>query len=281
MGARLLTRHAVERIWGRAHLPGIFAGLAGHARPIGEIWFANLGGSDAELLVKYLFTSQRLSIQVHPDDDFARAQGWPRGKSEAWFVLAAEPDAVIGLGLRDRVPKEALRAAALDGTIETLIDWRPVKAGDFLYSPAGTVHAIGAGVSLIEIQQNLDLTYRLYDYGRPRELHLDEAVAVADPAPLMTGFVPYEQLSGRTVLTAGNAFVVERWTFSAAATLTSADGQLLLIPLHDGGVLDGNALEHGSVWRVDGRASLDPAAGMDLLAAYPGGTVVEEICVFI
>src|SRR3546814_2738640 len=92
-----------------------------------------------------------------------------RGKDEAWLILAAEPDSTIALGTKRPVGREELRDAALDGSIEDLLDWKPVKAGDFYYSPAGTVHAIGAGITLIEVQQNVDLTYRLYDYGRPRD----------------------------------------------------------------------------------------------------------------
>lgn len=260
MGLRRLPRRHVERVWGRRDLAGPFAPPpeAG-AEPIGEIWFED--EADAALLVKYLFTAERLSIQVHPDDAAARARGLPRGKDEAWYVIAAEPDAVIGIGLTHEVPPEALRAAALDGSIERLLDWRAVAAGDVFYSPAGTVHAIGAGLALIEIQQNLDLTYRLYDYGRPRALHVDEAVAVADPGPWAAPFAPVEAAPGRTVLAAGGAFVLERWTGAAGMTANAPAGTVL-IPL--GG-------EAGSVWAADGRVAL--AGPVDLLAAYPGGDV--------
>ena len=147
---------------------------------IGEVWFT--GGGDLPLLAKYIFTSERLSIQVHPNDQQARARGLASGKTECWYILDAEPDATIGLGLTREVSPEELRAAALDGSIEQLIDWRPVKAGDFILVPPGTIHAIGAGISLLEFQQNADVTYRLYDYGRPRELHLDDSVAVGSGA---------------------------------------------------------------------------------------------------
>src|SRR5205823_13170573 len=110
--------------------------------------------------------------------DQARARGLPRGKSECWYILEAEPGAVLGLGLTREAAADELRAAALDGSIEELISWRPVRAGDFISVPPGTIHAIGAGISLLEIQQNADVTYRLYDYGRPRELHLDDGIAV-------------------------------------------------------------------------------------------------------
>lgn len=185
-----LTARRVERIWGVTDLPSWALGRSDRGQPIGEIWYEEPSGSDHELLVKLLFTAERLSIQVHPDDEAARAIGHRRGKDEAWLVLDAEPEAVIGLGLRRKVSKDELRAAALSGDIEQLIDWKPVRAGEIYYSPAGTIHAIGAGLTIMEIQQNLDLTYRLYDYGRPRELHLDEAVAAAHPQILVAGLRP-------------------------------------------------------------------------------------------
>ena len=262
MALRRLPRRHVERVWGRRDLAGPFAPPpnAG-AEPIGEIWFEDEAG--AELLVKYLFTAERLSIQVHPSDSAARALGHRRGKDEAWYILAAEPGAAIGLGLTREVAPEALRAAALDGSIERLLDWREVAAGDVFYSPAGTVHAIGAGLSLIEVQQNLDLTYRLYDYGRPRELHLDEAVAVAEPGPWIRPFEPRELAPGRTVLAAGGAFALERWT--GAVRIDVPDGTML-IPLAGD--------EAGEVWAADGRVELP--GPVDLLAAYPGGELLES-----
>ena len=169
----------VEKPWGRTELPQMFGDTGG--RRIGEIWFTN--GGDLPLLVKYIFTSERLSIQVHPSDEQAHARGLDSGKEECWYILDAEPGATLGLGLKRELAPKALRAAALDGSIEDLMDWRPVRAGDFFYVPAGTIHAIGGGLSLLEFQQNADVTYRLYDYGRPRELHLDDGMAVARPQP--------------------------------------------------------------------------------------------------
>ena len=163
-----LARRYVEKPWGRTSLPPQFDPPAG-AR-IGEVWF--IADADLPLLAKYIFTGERLSIQVHPAE-----------KTECWYVLDAEPGATIGLGLTGRVSAPDLRAAALDGSIEARVDWRPVRAGDFFLVPPGTIHAIGAGLSLLEFQQNADVTYRLYDYGRPRELHVDSAVAVARPEP--------------------------------------------------------------------------------------------------
>ena len=128
-------------------------------------------------------------------------------------MLDAEPGAVIGLGLTREVSREALRAAALDGSIESLLDWRPVTQGDLFYSPAGTIHAIGGGIALIEVQQNLDLTYRLYDYGRPRELHLDEGAGGGERwAP---GRPPCQAGTPGRDARSGGAFALERWTPAA------------------------------------------------------------------
>jgi mannose-6-phosphate isomerase len=265
--ATRLERRPRERVWGRRELPPGFDDCAVGNAPVGEVWYENCARD--ELLVKYLFTSDRLSIQVHPDGAAARAAGYPAGKDEAWLVLHAEPGAVIGLGLRRKVSKRRLREAALDGSIEKLIDWRPVKAGDSFYSPAGTIHAIGGGLSLIEVQQNVDLTYRLYDYGRPRELQLDEAVEAALPAPLPNGSTTLDWAPGRKLLTPGGAFSVERWTIDGRFEV-GAGRELLIVPLKSGGRLDAQALEEGEVWRVDGSASLDVRGGADLLAAYPG-----------
>lgn len=260
MTATRLRAVPVERVWGRHDIPAGFPRL-GDDVPVGEIWFD--APADAPLLIKYLFTAERLSIQVHPDDEAARAIGLPRGKDEAWYILDAEPGARIGIGLTHAVSREALRAAAQDGTIEGLLDWREVAAGDLLYSPAGTIHAIGGGIALIEIQQNLDLTYRLYDYDRPRELHLDEGIAVADPAPWVPPSRPRSVAPGRERLAEGKAFTVERWTGPG-----TIHGPAIAIPLSAGGTLNGAALVVGSAWDVKGSAEIT-GDGIDLLMAFP------------
>jgi mannose-6-phosphate isomerase len=180
--SRALKARTVEKVWGRDALPAPFAAPPG--RRIGEIWF-DPPPELPELLVKYLFTSESLSVQVHPSD--SDAPEGQRGKEECWLVLSAEPGARLAVGFRQDVSPEIMRAAARDGTIEDLLAWHAAAPGDFFYLPAGTVHAIGSGLALLEIQQNSDVTYRLYDYGRPRELHLDAAVAVAEGTPHAAG----------------------------------------------------------------------------------------------
>lgn len=177
-GRKLELRH-VRKPWGRNDLPSVFPTAPGQL--VGEVWF--VGEERLPLLAKYLFTSETLSVQVHPDDEQARSRGLARGKAECWFVIDAEPGACIGLGLRQAISPDALRRAALDGTVEQFIDWKPVAPGDFFLVPPGTIHAIGAGISLLELQQNSDVTYRLYDYGRGRDLHLDDGIAVAQCNP--------------------------------------------------------------------------------------------------
>ncbi|GAB5486618.1 MAG: hypothetical protein Pars2KO_01880 [Parasphingorhabdus sp.] len=176
-----LRKKTVAKPWGQTVLPDIFGGV--RTKKIGEIWFQSPESVTPSLMIKYLFTSEKLSIQVHPDNRTARNAGLPSGKDECWLVLDAEPDAVLGIGVKTKTSDAKLRAAATLGEIENLIDWKPVKPGDFYYIPAGTIHAIGPGLQLIEIQQNVDVTYRLYDYGRPRELHLDESIAAAKAEP--------------------------------------------------------------------------------------------------
>jgi mannose-6-phosphate isomerase len=177
----VLPTRQVEKPWGRDSLPAPF--IAPEGKRIGEIWFEPPAALP-QLLVKYIFTSEALSVQVHPSDAETLAKGLGRqGKEECWLIVDAEPDAVLGIGFKEPVSPEGLRAAAQDSSIERLMQWHKVRPGDFFYIPAGTVHAIGAGISLIEVQQNSDITYRLYDYGRPRELHLDEGIAVAKAVP--------------------------------------------------------------------------------------------------
>jgi mannose-6-phosphate isomerase len=277
--SRLASRQ-VEKLWGRAELPQSFGSAAERGgEPIGEIWFQDGRGAEAELLVKYLLTRERLSIQVHPDDEAARSAGHRRGKDEAWLVLEAEPGARVGLGLKREVGRGELRSAVAEGSLEALVDWREVAPGDFFYSPAGTIHALGPGLTLVEIQQNVDCTYRLYDYGRDRELQIEAAVAAARPGPY-SGAPRREAGPGREILCEGGAFVVERWTRAAGGRLAGeVERPVWLIPLRGGGLIDGEALEPPSVWLVEDQSRVRIDEGSEILFAYPGASVIEALFV--
>jgi mannose-6-phosphate isomerase len=179
---------------------------------IGEIWYERSDREAAEpsLLLKILFTNQPLSIQVHPDDAFAHSIGLPRGKTEAWYVLRAAPEAKVALGLNQRLTQKQLRAAVDDGSISNLVVWQAVSCGDAIFVPAGTIHAIGAGLVIAEIQQRSDATFRLFDHGRQRALHVENAVAAADAGPAHVQGHPIRLTDERTLLISSPYFVVER-----------------------------------------------------------------------
>jgi mannose-6-phosphate isomerase len=200
----LLPTRMVAKPWGRDQLPAPF--IAPPGERIGEVWFEP-PPQLPQLLVKYIFTSDKLSVQVHPSE----SQLPGHGKEECWLVIAAEQGAKLGIGFKQILSAEAMRAAALDGSIEALLEWHAVQPGDFFYIPAGTVHAIGAGVSLIEVQQTSEVTYRLYDYGRPRELHLDEGIAVARGEVYPAALHQRVPEGGNAVLADGPWFRLERF----------------------------------------------------------------------
>ena len=222
-----LTKHLVEKPWGRTDIPAAFGDMGG--KKIGEIWFEHDSPDPLPLLVKWLFTSEKLSIQVHPNDAQAESRGMPSGKEECWYIVDAEPGAVLGIGTKRPLNSDELRAASLSGEIERLMDWKPVKPGDYFYIPAGTVHAIGAGITLVEVQQYADITYRLYDYGRPRELHLEDGVTVSNAQPYADA--PSGHAVDNTQLVDGPYFRL--WLVTGAETLANLpnDVERWVVPL--------------------------------------------------
>lgn len=279
MSVTKLTARQVKKVWGRRDLSPWFDDVPEGGEPVGEIWFEMPDGRDVPLLLKYLFTSERLSVQVHPDDETARAAGHGRGKDEAWLVLDAEPRGTVGLGTVRALSAEQLRAAALDGSIEKLIDWKSVKSGDFIYSPAGTVHAIGPGVTLVEVQQNIDLTYRLYDYGRPRELHLEAAVAASNARPFVVSDTSRPLAGGRTAFGEGGKFVLERVNATGANGRLATGRPLWLLPLAGETEADGIRASAGEVLYVEGETFLESGDAIDLLVAYEGRRALGSLTV--
>ena len=227
-----------EKVWGSPLTEPWYRNPEG--RKIGEVWFA--AADSVPLLVKLLFTSESLSVQVHPDDVYARAHGGERGKTEMWHVLRAEEGARIGLGPREPLTPEGLRAASLTGEIERMLHWMTARAGDTFFAPAGTLHAIGGGLVLCEVQQYSDVTYRLYDYGRPRELHLDEAVAVARVEP-------YE---GRVeaLPVACPYFRTDRLVVNGAVQCPAVGRNTIYVAIEGDGTIAGEAFHAGEAWEI-------------------------------
>jgi mannose-6-phosphate isomerase len=282
-----------ERPWGVRDLSSWWPGAPVDA-PIGEAWFtadenatagggplgefiasnprAVLGrvgtGGPLPLLVKLILTAERLSVQVHPDDDYAAAQHGGRGKTEAWHVLEATPAAQLGLGFVRSLAKDEAVDAARSGAIETLLDWRPTAAGDTWLVPARTVHAIGAGLTILEVQEQSDITYRLYDYGRPRELHLDRGFEVADLGPYAIANTHAALDAHRERLTSCTHFTMERWR--PVGTLAFTPGEPfyhLLVVTAGQGTAAGQPTRRGDVWLV-------PAASEPFTVELAGGEAV-------
>jgi mannose-6-phosphate isomerase len=202
---------AVRKPWGSTDLRP-WSELQSGGIPIGELWFqrADPAAPPPALLLKLLFTNEALSIQVHPDDAFAQSIGMKRGKTEAWYILSAVPGAQVAVGLKDQLTAPRLRASIDDGSIADLVQWHLVRKDDAVFVPAGTIHAIGPGLVIAEIQQRSDATFRLFDYGRQREVHAGNAVAAAHAGPAECQSIQRRITEARTLLVASPHFVLER-----------------------------------------------------------------------
>jgi mannose-6-phosphate isomerase len=264
----------VRKPWGVSDLHP-WSSIDGCGDTVGELWFqrADENASAPALLLKLLFTSEPLSVQVHPDDAYARSIGLPNGKTEAWYILSATPQARVAVGLKQHLTPRELRASIKDGSIARLTKWRPVAKGDIIFVPAGTIHAIGAGIVLAEIQQRSDTTFRLFDHGRARELHEDSAIAVSDAGPAQAQAGPRRLNPVRVVLTASSHFVLERIDLPANSNWAlNADRETWLL------VIEGHArigrtsasVGHAVFFETD-RAGIEVGpTGMSGLIAYPG-----------
>jgi mannose-6-phosphate isomerase len=271
----------VRKPWGVADLHP-WSGIDGSGDAVGELWFQRVD-KDAPtpaLLLKLLFTSEPLSIQVHPDDAFARSIGLPNGKTEAWYILSATPDARIAVGLKRHLTPQQLRASIKDGSIAGFAQWRPARRGDVIFVPAGTIHAIGAGIMLAEIQQRSDATFRLFDYGRQRELHEESAVAVSDAGPAQTQAVIRRLSDERWALVASPHFVLERINLPANSIWALAADKETWILVTEGQARIGvtNATVGDAIFIEADRAGIEVGPdGLSGLIAYPGPDPVMSL----
>ena len=239
----LLRPQFHQRVWGAKNLAPVYSQQ--FSDPVGEAWLtgeqcqvangplagrtlaeltheygAELIGTAPDksrfpLLIKFLFPQDKLSVQVHPDDDGARRKGQACGKTECWYVWSAEPGAKIGLGLKPGATKSEVERAIRETRMEELLNWIEVRAGEMFYVDAGTVHAIGPGSVLVETQQNSDTTYRLYDYGRPRELHIEDGLAAVKEEThagrVLPGQPVMEKRNMQSNLVTSPCFVVDKF----------------------------------------------------------------------
>ncbi len=243
----------VSRVWGFRDLRPWYDRVPGD-QPIGEVWLtgddclvatgSNTGKTlgavirespetmlgvdspacDSPLLIKVIFAGEKLSVQVHPDDVLARKYGQSQGKTECWYALAAEPHAEVAVGPRPGVTFDQVRSGIQNGTLENSLQLLPIASGDMILVDAGTVHAIWPGSILLEIQQNSDITYRMYDYGRPRELHTEKSIE-ATRLVAQAGKVLPQKLGDRTVLVESEYFCVERIPVEVSRSSGTLRGQ--------------------------------------------------------
>lgn len=301
MKARKLTSFLSERIWGGARLSQY--GKPVRDEGIGESWELSFirgcestvdGRAVSEVfpkeawgtrgaafenfpvLTKFIDAKDNLSVQVHPDDSYALREEGSYGKTEMWIVLEAEPHAGLYLGFREDITEDEVRRYAADGTLENYLSFREVTPGDVYFIPAGTVHAIGQGVLLYEIQQSSDLTYRLYDYhrrdakGNLRELHVDKALRVSDLCPYTP---PIFQNADPSVIGECDYFTTRICKVSCAEKTFFVDESsfLMLTVLNGEGEIDGQKAAKGDTFLVAAAEGEIRASGDMTLAAVSLG----------
>ncbi len=312
----LVTPEFHERVWGTHDLRPYFT-RAVEGEPIGEVWLTGdscavnggplAGKTLAELsaeygaeflgqaapqpnrfplLIKFLFPRQKLSVQVHPDDARAHEIGEPCGKTECWYVARSVAGAKVGLGLRPGIDTEMFRMAIEQKQAEHMLNWPEIEAGEMIYVDAGTVHALCPNAIIVETQQNCDLTYRLYDYGRPRQLHLEQGLACLR-AHTHAGFVSRQHVDGHDLLLAAPRFVVEQHAIKQPVTLAPLEGASsvqILVALDGGAVVESEGAPAVSMMRGDaviipastGAVTLRPQWTADVLRMYVPGVAVAE-----
>jgi mannose-6-phosphate isomerase len=285
----LMSPEFHERVWGSRDLAPIYdRRIAADEPPIGEAWLTGdeckvangplqgkslheltqifgetlIGARASEkrfpLLIKFLFPQEKLSVQVHPDDDGARKIGQACGKTECWYVLKADPGAQVGLGLTPGTTREQLRAAIQETRAEKLLNWIDLHAGDLIYVDAGTVHAIGPGSVIVETQQNSDTTYRLYDYGRPRELHVEQGLAATKEKTRAGKLASTSISNGDQQLVQSPCFAIEKWHLQKPRQLATSTSPKILVALNGCAVVESQG--NSPVTFAKGDAVVIPAA---------------------
>ena len=247
------------------------------------------------LLLKFLFPHEKLSVQVHPDDAQAQRTGQPWGKTECWYVASAKPGAQIALGLKPGISSSSLRPAIEENRAEALLNWINVYPGEMIYVAGGTVHTLGPGSIIVETQQQSDTTYRLYDYGRPRELHLKEGLA-AVKEKVASGKVmrPAPSPIGRTKNTIAPMirapyFVVDQYDLKEPQAFGTSDESgkasvQILVAVEGCGVVEAPGMEPVTLAKGDatvipaslGAFGVRPQWGVTFLKAYVPGTTLPE-----
>ena len=233
------------------------------------------GDGEFPLLIKLLFPKEKLSVQVHPGDALAQKYGDPRGKTECWYALDAEPGAAVALGILPGVTTEEVRRAIESSTLEDLLQMIPVNKGDMLFVDAGTVHAMGPGVVILETQQTSDRTYRMYDYGRPRELHVEKSLE-AMRLTTRAGKIPPHLENGHSVLIDEKYFKIERWDVPAGATgkLAEMTGNVQMLFVIDGSIrISSEGCDAFPVGRCQLAVIPAKAAGVQIKAESPASVV--------
>ncbi len=295
----------VERIWGVDTLAPWHVGDPAKG-PIGEIWltadtcvaesgpaagrtlaqltaatptaFGDARGEGFPLLIKLLFPREKLSVQVHPNDAEAQALGMPRGKTECWYVLKAQTGAEVAVGFREPLSTDEIAASIREGSLESKLRMLPVKAGDMVFVDAGTVHAIGPGMVVLETQQYSDTTYRLWDYGRPRELHIEAGMAVTR-TDTRAGLVAPEPHKTFTRLVSSVYFQVDRFALTGgeAVALDEAGRLQILLALAPGcAAVDEDGVAYPLAY---GQAVVLPAddTAYELITENPSAEVIRVL----
>ena len=294
-----------ERVWGRHSLEPLFT-QPPPKYPIGEVWFTfeenltsegkNIGallkerpevlGTAADaahpglcpILLKLLFTTERLSVQVHPGDEYAQKHHQSLGKTEAWYVLDSQPPGEVALGFREVLSKAQCKEAAQSGEIEKLLEWRAVQPGEVIFVPAGTVHAIGAGLTICEIQENSDITYRLYDYGRPRELHLEHGARVAHLSPYRYETKTESLAAGRDELVSCPYFRIERLRPERGFQVKGLPFYAILVCVKGAATLAGKEVRAGQAWLLPAGGEMDvDGAGSEWILTYSANEPAQGI----